>query len=126
MQAKIIEFTNLLRKSGIRVSVAEAIDAFQAIDELSLGDREVFQDALRSSMVKRGDEISTFDQLFELFFSGVYDNLRDSFSEVGSDMAVKAKERFRGKTRKRSTAKAPVLAPYSLRAMLNTSAATPT
>ena len=35
MQDKVIEFTNLLRKSGIRVSVAEAIDAFQALDELS-------------------------------------------------------------------------------------------
>ena len=34
MQKKIIEFTNLLRKSGIRVSVAEGIDAFNALDEL--------------------------------------------------------------------------------------------
>ena len=35
MQKKILEFTNILRKSGIRVSTAEAIDAFQALDELS-------------------------------------------------------------------------------------------
>ena len=41
-----IEFTNLLRKSGVRVSVAEAIDAFQSLDELTLDDREVFKDAL--------------------------------------------------------------------------------
>ena len=50
MQDKVIEFTNLLRKSGIRVSVAEAIDAFQALDELSLDDREIFRDALRASI----------------------------------------------------------------------------
>ncbi len=31
MQQKVIEFTNLLRKSGVRVSVAEAIDAFSAL-----------------------------------------------------------------------------------------------
>ena len=57
MQQKVIDFTNLLRKSGIRVSVAEGIDAFQALDELSIADREIFKDALRTSMVKRGDEI---------------------------------------------------------------------
>ncbi len=82
MQKKILEFTNILRKSGIRVSTAEAIDAFAALDELSIDDREVFRDALRSTMVKRGDEVPTFDQLFELFWSGFYDSLRDTFGEA--------------------------------------------
>lgn len=86
MQKKIIEFTNLLRKSGIRVSVAEAIDAFNALDELSLGDREIFQDALRASMVKRGDEIATFDELFKLFWSGYYDNLKGAFGDMEGDL----------------------------------------
>jgi uncharacterized protein with von Willebrand factor type A (vWA) domain len=82
MQKKVIEFTNLLRKSGIRVSVAEGIDAFTALDELSLADREVFKDALRSTMVKRGDEIGTFDELFDLYWSGFYDSLRDAFGDM--------------------------------------------
>ena len=43
MQAKVVEFTNLLRKSGVRVSVAEGIDAFTALDELSFADREDLQ-----------------------------------------------------------------------------------
>jgi len=87
MQKKIIEFTNLLRKSGIRVSVAEGIDAFNALDELSLDDRDVFQDALRSSMVKRGDEIPTFDELFNLFWSGFYDNLKGAFGDMEGDLS---------------------------------------
>ena len=82
MQKKILEFTNILRKSGIRVSTAEAIDAFAALDELSIDDRGVFRDALRSTMVKRGEEVPTFDQLFELFWSGFYDSLRDTFGEA--------------------------------------------
>jgi uncharacterized protein with von Willebrand factor type A (vWA) domain len=86
MQAKVIEFTNLLRKSGIRVSVAEAIDAFAAIDELSFADRQLFKDALRTSMVKRGDEIRTYDHLFDLFWSGYYDSLRDAFNAMNEDM----------------------------------------
>jgi uncharacterized protein with von Willebrand factor type A (vWA) domain len=79
MQKKILEFTNILRKSGIRVSPAEAIDAFVALDELSVEDREVFKDALRATMVKRGEEVPTFDELFDLFWSGFYDNLRQAF-----------------------------------------------
>ena len=86
MQQRIIEFTNLLRKSGIRVSVAEGIDAFRALDELSIEDRGIFKDALRASMVKRGDEISTFDELFDLYWSGFYDSLRESFGNLGDQM----------------------------------------
>ncbi len=82
MQKKILEFTHILRKSGIRVSTAEALDAFAALDELSIDDREIFRDALRSTMVKRGEEVPTFDQLFELFWSGFYDSLRDTFGEA--------------------------------------------
>ncbi|MDP6980508.1 MAG: VWA domain-containing protein [Myxococcota bacterium] len=88
MQEKVVEFTNLLRKSGIRVSVAEGINAFEALDELSIDDRELFKDALRSTMVKRGDEIPAFDQLFDLYWSGFYDSLRDAFGEANAQMAA--------------------------------------
>jgi uncharacterized protein with von Willebrand factor type A (vWA) domain len=86
VQRKVVEFTNLLRRSGVRVSVAESIDAFRALDELSLGDREVFRDALRASMVKRSDDIATFDQLFTLYWSSFYDRLRESFDEAGKGL----------------------------------------
>jgi uncharacterized protein with von Willebrand factor type A (vWA) domain len=86
MQKRIVEFTNLLRKSGVRVSVAEAIDAFAALDELSLDDRELFRDALRAAMVKRGDDIPTYDRLFELFWSGFHDVLRDQLGEATGGM----------------------------------------
>jgi len=82
MQKKILEFANLLRKSGIRVSVAEALDAFAALDELSLEEREIFRDALRTSMVKRSEDIPSYDQLFDLFWSGFYDNLREAFGDA--------------------------------------------
>ena len=86
MESKIVEFTNLLRKSGVRVSVAEAIDAFTSVDELSFEDRELFKNALRSTMIKRGDEIPTYDELFDLFWSGFYDNLREQFGNMAQEM----------------------------------------
>jgi hypothetical protein len=86
VQKKILEFTNILRKSGIRVSTAEAIDSFTALEELSIDDREIFRDALRTTMVKRGEEVPTYDQLFDLFWSGFYDNLRESFGQATGGM----------------------------------------
>jgi uncharacterized protein with von Willebrand factor type A (vWA) domain len=82
MQKKILEFTHLLRKSGIRVSTAETIDAFVALDELSIEDREVFKDALRTTMVKRGEDVPPYDQLFDLFWSGFHDSLREAFGDA--------------------------------------------
>ena len=86
MEKKILEFANILRKSGIRVSTAETIDSFVALEELSLEDREIFKDALRTTMVKRGEEIATYDHLFDLFWSGFYDNLRESFGQATGGM----------------------------------------
>ncbi len=82
MQKKVVEFTNILRKAGIRVSVSETIDAFTALDEMSVDDRELFKDALRTSMIKRSDDIDSYDRLFELFWSGFHDQLRDEMQSA--------------------------------------------
>ena len=86
MEKKIIAFANLLRKSGIRVSVAESIDSFMSIDALSFDDREVFRDALRATMVKRSEDIPGFDQLFDLYWSSFYDGLRNAFDQAAGQM----------------------------------------
>jgi uncharacterized protein with von Willebrand factor type A (vWA) domain len=82
MQKKILEFAKILRRSGIRVSTAEALDSFTALDELTLDDRGVFRDALRATMVKRGEEIPSFNELFDLYWSGFYDSLRETFGDA--------------------------------------------
>ena len=82
MEKKIVEFTNLLRKAGVRVSVAESLDSFNAIDEMPLEDRELFKDALRTTMVKRGDDIDTYDRLFDLFWSGFHDQLSSELKQA--------------------------------------------
>jgi uncharacterized protein with von Willebrand factor type A (vWA) domain len=84
LQKKIVEFTNLLRKSGVRVSLAEAIDAFNAVDDLSLEDRGRFRDALRATLVKRSDDIPVYDRLFDLFWSGFHDALREELSQAAA------------------------------------------
>jgi uncharacterized protein with von Willebrand factor type A (vWA) domain len=87
VQKKILEFAQLLRKSGVRVSPAETLDALAALDEVAIDDRAIFRDALRATMVKRGDDVPSFDELFKLFWSGFYDNLREAFAAAGAELA---------------------------------------
>jgi len=82
MQKKVVEFTNLLRKAGVRVSTAETLDAFTALDEMPLEQRDLFKDALRTTMVKRSDDIPTYDRLFDLFWSGFHDLLREQLAQA--------------------------------------------
>ena len=86
MQRRILDFTNILRRAGIRVSTAEALDAFQALEVLSIDDREVFRDALGATMVKRAADVPTFHELFDLFWSGFYDSLRESFDQASAGL----------------------------------------
>ena len=82
MQDKIIEFANLLRKAGVRVSVAEAIETFQALDLMSLDDRELFKGAMRTTMVKYYEDIPTYDRRCDLFWSGFHDALNEQLSNA--------------------------------------------
>ncbi len=87
MQKRILEFTNILRRAGVRVSTAEALDAFQALEVLSIDNRETFRDALGATMVKRVADIATFHELFDLFWSGFYDSLRESFDQASAGLS---------------------------------------
>ncbi len=86
MQKRILDFTNILRRAGVRVSTAETLDAFQALEVLPIDDRAVFRDALGATMVKRAADVSTFNELFELFWSGFYDSLRESFDQASAGL----------------------------------------
>jgi uncharacterized protein with von Willebrand factor type A (vWA) domain len=73
---KLIEFANLLRKNGVRVSVAEDLDSFAAVRVLGLGHRDALKNGLRSTMVKRAVDVPIFDELFDLYFAGVQELLK--------------------------------------------------
>lgn len=71
METRILDFASVLRQNGLRVSPAETIDAFTALGATGLADRRVFKASLRAAMVKRGVDIPVFDELFDVYFSGV-------------------------------------------------------
>jgi len=69
MEKKLIDFIQRLRQAGVRVSVAESLDAFRAVQITGIENRESFRIALRSSMIKEFTDYPIFDKLFNLFFS---------------------------------------------------------
>jgi len=87
VQKRILEFTNILRRAGVRVSTAEALDAFQALEVLSIDNRETFRNALGATMVKRAADVATFEELFGLYWSGFYDSLRESFDQASAGLS---------------------------------------
>jgi uncharacterized protein len=68
MDQRIAQFIAALRASGVRVSLAESADAFKAIEEMGIQDRDLFRISLRSTLVKEAKDIETFEKLFPMFF----------------------------------------------------------
>ena len=68
MDERIVKFISALRSAGVRVSLAESADAFSAVDELGVMDRDMFRLSLRSTLVKDARNIPVFEELFPLFF----------------------------------------------------------
>lgn len=68
MSHALQEFIRALRAAEVRVSPAEAIDAARAAALVGYADRELFKDALCTTLAKSAEEIARFDRTFETFF----------------------------------------------------------
>jgi uncharacterized protein with von Willebrand factor type A (vWA) domain len=92
MDAKVVEFTTLLRRNGVRVSLAETMDAFRALALVGLEDRDTVRAALRAAAVKRAVDVPTFDRLFDLYFSGLSDAIRETASATQAAIGLDAED----------------------------------
>ncbi len=82
MEERIARFIAALRASGVRVSVAESQDAWEAIQQLGIHDRESFRMSLRATLVKDRDSIPTFEELFPQYFGSFAPPLIDPQAEL--------------------------------------------
>lgn len=87
MEARILEFGALLRHHGLRLSTAETLDALEALGDTGLGSKELVREVLRATMVKRSTDMETFDELFDLFFSGLGQAIKEVGEEGGQQVA---------------------------------------
>ena len=76
MLERIVEFSELLRRNGIRVSLPENMDAVRALELVGIADPVLFRSALRASLIKRSIDTKPFEQLFDLYFLGLAETAR--------------------------------------------------
>ncbi|GAB4530840.1 MAG: VWA domain-containing protein [Anaerolineae bacterium] len=70
MEQRMVDFIAALRTAGVRVSIAESSDAFRAVEQVGVMDRDTFRSALRTTLVKEASDLPAFEQLFTLYFAG--------------------------------------------------------
>lgn len=88
MDDKLVEFVALLRQNGLRASLSENLDAFRAAVEVGLADRFVLKDTLRATMVKRGVDMPLFDELFDLYFSGLGEAMKQASAATADSLEL--------------------------------------
>src|SRR3989304_4199061 len=88
MDDRIVEFSNMLRRSGVRISLSENMDAFHALEYLGIEDPAQFRTALRATLVKQSVDIRTFEELFDLFFLGMGESIKESDRNLMAQMGL--------------------------------------
>src|SRR5581483_11500121 len=68
MDKRVVEFIRTLRAAGVRISVAESADAMDAVNTIGVFERDIFRNALKTTLVKEKDDGPTFEHFFPLFF----------------------------------------------------------
>jgi len=92
MDDKIIEFTHLLRENGLKISSAENMDTFSALGLIGIRDRQLLKDTLRATLVKRVVDISVYDELFDLYFTGLGEIIKAAGAETMAAMEMSEEE----------------------------------
>src|SRR3989442_9285870 len=119
MDTRLVEFSNLLRQTGLRVSLAESMDMLRALAVVGLPDRQTVRATLRTTMVKRSVDLPTFETLFDLFFSGLADAIKELTAATASALEMSEEEfqRFLDQLKKRLEEAGTELSPLA-RALL--------
>ena len=103
MEDRMVKFIAALRTAGVRISLAESADAFLAVEELGIKNRENFRLSLRSTLIKDAGHLPIFEELFPLFFGGQENapmmNLEDDLTPEEAEMLAKALRQFNQKLR---------------------------
>lgn len=104
MLSVITGFVDELRRSGVPVSMVEAIDAMRAVESIDISRRVALRETLRATLVKNLRHERAFDTAFDVYFSmvpQVEEGIDDPTSieshrtgDGGADMGTDAQEEF--------------------------------
>ncbi len=92
IRERLHEFMGVLREAGVNISTDEALSLFNALPHISIMDKGIFRQALKTTLVKDYTDIPIFDRCFDEFFSGSGDaqvDAVDAFRELSSREALR-------------------------------------
>src|SRR5271157_120331 len=106
MESRILQLISALRASGVRVSLAESIEAFSAVDLMGIQDRQHFRLSLRTTLIKDVRDLPVFDKLFPLFFGMgqpplMGGNPAENLTQEEAEMLAQALRQFTQELRER-------------------------
>ena len=81
MERTLTNFIHALRNSDVRISTAETLDAFNAVELVGYEDRDFLRRTLSLVLPKTADEKETFENCFDQFFS--FEDVRGERHEGG-------------------------------------------
>ena len=85
MDDRVVEFVRGLRAAGVRVSLAESVDALHAVQLLGIEDKNLFRESLRTTLVKEADDFAAFNELFSLYFGSGGPPLQSAMDDLSPD-----------------------------------------
>jgi uncharacterized protein with von Willebrand factor type A (vWA) domain len=71
MKDHILQFADILRGAGIRISPEEALDAMKGMEHVDLRERDQFRALLQTTLVKKAEDLASFQRLFDLYFGSL-------------------------------------------------------
>lgn len=85
MEDRVLEFVRGLRAAGVRVSLAESMDALYAVGVLGIANKELFRESLRATLVKASHDFAAFEELFPLYFGSGGPTLQNALEDLSAD-----------------------------------------
>ena len=85
MDKRMVDFIRALRASGVRISLAESIDAMNGVDEIGVSDREQFRAAMKTTLVKENKDHDKFEYFFPLFFGSNQPPMQDIMGNMSPE-----------------------------------------
>ena len=70
----VLRIASALRQAGVPVSTGEAIDAARALEITNAGHRGEVRAALRATLIKRQDDVDTFERTFDALIATFVDD----------------------------------------------------
>src|ERR1019366_8218933 len=107
LRDQLVSFIAALRAAGVRISVAESIDAMNAVAAVGL-ERERMHEALAAALIKDEADRAIFDESFNRFFAapranrGEHPDQRGEQLSAASDRGRPGEEPFSTRRNKKS------------------------